>query len=332
MNIFDWLKQNIDFQECDSTALMYDYMESQSNELLPIIYQPFDIDNLSHWRDRGYILDFHYSVGEGNILDFGPGDGWPSLMIAPFTNRITGVEASNTRVEVCRINAARLGIQNVEFVHVKPGDKLPFENNFFDGITAASSIEQTPDPFATLSELYRVLKPGGKLRMYYESLAGYRDGREKEMVSWQTKDSKFRIDIYNRIIDREETEIYSLEFDLLSDDITTLFRDTTDAEDIPDDLLKKLNNITRSIDNPCKARLVQPDCRTWLEWMGKIGFSGCLPTRNGGILAELMFNTYKGENRPTNLDQLDELLIPFIAEIIKIKEPVLSNPMITAIK
>ncbi len=43
-----------------------------------------------------------------------------------------------------------------------PGEPLPFEDASFDGVTAGSSIEQTPDAKATLAELCRVLKPGGR--------------------------------------------------------------------------------------------------------------------------------------------------------------------------
>ena len=39
------------------------------------------------------------------------------------------------------------------------------EEKSFDGIMASSSIEQTPNPKATLKELFRVLKPGGRLRI-----------------------------------------------------------------------------------------------------------------------------------------------------------------------
>src|SRR5690606_3839423 len=92
-----------------------------------------------------------------------------------------GVDSSEKRVETCTENARRMGIQNASFVSYKSGTKLPFEDNSFDGIMAAASIEQTPDPKKTLEELYRVLKPGGRIRISYEALNDYKDGHERDL-------------------------------------------------------------------------------------------------------------------------------------------------------
>ncbi|MCC6442319.1 MAG: class I SAM-dependent methyltransferase [Armatimonadetes bacterium] len=116
----------------------------------------------------------------GRILDFGPGDGWPSLEVASFVEEVVGVDASERRVAECARNARRIGVQNASFIHVPAGNPLPFEKQTFDGSVAASSIENSPDPEAVLSEIFRVLRPGGCLRVSYESLRRYRGGQERE--------------------------------------------------------------------------------------------------------------------------------------------------------
>ena len=127
-----WLEKNLSLTEMDSTAFVYDLMESQSGECLPLVYQTFDALNDAHFADRGWAFDYVHtlklgSVAEprGRVLDFGPGDGWPSLIIAPFCNQVVGVDASAKRVEVCTANAKRLGIANAEFFHVPAGKSLP---------------------------------------------------------------------------------------------------------------------------------------------------------------------------------------------------------------
>ena len=44
---------------------------------------------------------------------------------------------------------------------------MPFEDDTFDLVSAAWSIETTPDPAKAVAELLRVLKPGGKLVMVF---------------------------------------------------------------------------------------------------------------------------------------------------------------------
>ena len=100
MNIFEWIEVELQPTICDSEEFMYNEMDSQSDYSLPIIYQPFDTRKKSHWRDRGSLFDFLLSTqGEGKqLLDFGPGDGWPSLIVAPFVKKIVGVDGSQNRV------------------------------------------------------------------------------------------------------------------------------------------------------------------------------------------------------------------------------------------
>ncbi|HHT43438.1 MAG TPA: class I SAM-dependent methyltransferase [Firmicutes bacterium] len=103
MNLFQWIEAELAPVRTTSTALIYDDLESQSGRSLPLIYQPFDCGAPGHWADRGALFDFLYtSQSEGKlVLDFGPGDGWPSLPMAPYVEQVVGVDASQRRAEVC---------------------------------------------------------------------------------------------------------------------------------------------------------------------------------------------------------------------------------------
>ncbi len=202
MDIFDWISRELAPRPMTTEALLYDHMDSQSGRSLPVIYQAFDPADRGHWRDRGAALDFVLSTqGEGGrVLDFGPGDGWPSLIIAPFVGEVVGVEGSHRRVDVCRENAARLGMANATFVYNEPGAPLPFDDGSFDAVVAASSVEQSPDPQATLAEFHRVLRPGGRVRLRYEALGRYRGGKEREAWLWAIDAATTRLMLYDRHI------------------------------------------------------------------------------------------------------------------------------------
>jgi len=225
MDVFEWIERELKPKVCNSVEFSYDEMDSQSGYSLPIIYQPFDGSKRSHWRDRGSLFDFLFSTeGEGRrLLDFGPGDGWPSLIVAPFVDEVVGVDGSKRRVEICIENAARMDISNVEFVYVTPGTPLPFEDNSFDGVMAASSIEQTPDPKAILRELYRVLRSGGHLRIGYEDLDRYGNGQEREAHLDRVNDHMFRLTLYDRHIDQEFARMYKIAFSLPREEIIKFF-------------------------------------------------------------------------------------------------------------
>ncbi len=46
---------------------------------------------------------------------------------------------------------------------VASAEKLPFEDNTFDVVVSAWVLEHLPNPKESFSEIYRVLKPGGKV-------------------------------------------------------------------------------------------------------------------------------------------------------------------------
>ncbi len=70
----DWIASHVALTPSSSAAALYDHMESQSGECLPVIYQPFDGRRRGHFVDRGQILDFAIAADGGRVLDFGPGD------------------------------------------------------------------------------------------------------------------------------------------------------------------------------------------------------------------------------------------------------------------
>lgn len=110
---------------------------------------------------------------------------------------------------------------NVSFISYKAGSKLPFEDNSFDGILAASSIEQTPDPKATLYELYRILKPGGKIRIFYEALSNYKDGYENDIWIVGLTENRCKLVLFDRNIENEFALQYGLTIAMAEKDLKT---------------------------------------------------------------------------------------------------------------
>jgi ubiquinone/menaquinone biosynthesis C-methylase UbiE len=334
MKVIDWIEKELKPGDCTSEELFYDDMDSQSGYCLPIIYQPFDLGKQSHWGDRGALYDFLFaSRGEGKrLLDFGPGDGWPSLIMAPFAREIIGVDGSRRRVDVCRANAERMGISNVEFVYVRPRSPLPFEPESFDGAMAASSIEQTADPEFAVAELRRVLKPRGRLRIVYEDLDRYRGGKEREATIMPVGGGTCKLVVYDRDLAGEQAVMYGITLSMPVEDATGFFSgeaDPTLFERLTPALLEDLRPRITGV-QVCTLR--HPSGRTLVELLERAGFSEVLPTHSGKEFARRVFDGLPEADRPQDINALDKLLKPLIRIVVGMAAPVGDNPPITAVR
>lgn len=154
-----------------SAAGIYELAARQGSGRLSFVDVPYDPQQERHWADAARVADYasHLPDGGALVLDVGPGDGWPSLPLAEALPHATvlGVDPSPRRVEVCRANAARLGLGNAHFV-AADASRLPVGDATVDLITAAASLEEAAAPSAVLRELARVLRPGGVLRASYQ--------------------------------------------------------------------------------------------------------------------------------------------------------------------
>ncbi|MDF2675273.1 MAG: class SAM-dependent methyltransferase, partial [Clostridiales bacterium] len=292
MDIAKWIDENLKPESCTSDKFIYNDLDSQSCYSLPVIYVPFDSSNKSHWADRGCLYDFLYSVnGEGKkILDFGPGDGWPSLIIAPFVEEVIGLDSSPRRVEVCSENAKRLNISNARFLSYVPGTNVPFEDNTFDGIVASSSIEQTPNPREIIKELYRVLKPGGKLRVFYEALNEYKDGEENDIWINPIDDNSCMLIIYFRNIEEEYADQYALTLNISSENLTEILS-SNGKPSYRDITIEFLENIKAKITSSRICRTIHPTGKTYSAWMRSAGFKEVHPTHSGRVVAGRLYDT-----------------------------------------
>ena len=160
----DWLTRHVEIRSATFGEFFYGRIEQWSPGRMPGINCAFNPADKGHFVTRAKELDYALAVGSGRILDFGPGDGWPALRIAPMVEQVVGVDAGLQRVETCTQNARQAGVANAEFVLVEPGQPLPFDDESFDGVVASWSLEETPDLEATMRELLRAMRPGAKMR------------------------------------------------------------------------------------------------------------------------------------------------------------------------
>ena len=98
----------------------------------------------------------------GHILDVGVGTGLELPMIDRAT-RITGVDLSRPMLFRAQERVRRLGLTNIDGLLVMDAMRLGFPDWSFDAIVAPYVLTVVPDPWASLDEWARVLKPGGEI-------------------------------------------------------------------------------------------------------------------------------------------------------------------------
>jgi arsenite methyltransferase len=106
----------------------------------------------------------HLKPGEV-VVDLGCGGGLDVLLAAPKvgpSGKAIGIDMTPEMIERARVNAARAGVTNVEF-HLATIDRLPLADASADCIVSNCVINLAPDKPAVFREMYRVLRPGGRV-------------------------------------------------------------------------------------------------------------------------------------------------------------------------
>jgi len=112
-----------------------------------------------------------FSLGEieagERVVDVGSGSGFDSLvaghLVGP-TGRVVGVDMTPEMLSKASAAATGAGFSQVEF-RKGLAEALPVPDGWADVVISNGVINLCPDKSAVFSEMYRVLKPGGRLQL-----------------------------------------------------------------------------------------------------------------------------------------------------------------------
>ena len=101
------------------------------------------------------------------VLDLGCGAGTDTLVAAQMVGpegHVTGIDMTPEMLSRARAASLEIGLTNVELVEGE-AERLPFPDRSFDVVISNGVIDLIPDKDAVFSELYRVLRPGGRIQI-----------------------------------------------------------------------------------------------------------------------------------------------------------------------
>lgn len=139
----------------------FDYRETTNDLLARIdIHKKFGSRDIDEW-----MLHLLTPKKGTKILDVGCGSGKQCFLFYKALEGeadITGGDVSPELLEKARQENARIG-NRIKFIDLNFNERFPLEDNQFDLLTSCFAIYYSEDIPFTISEMHRVLKPGGHL-------------------------------------------------------------------------------------------------------------------------------------------------------------------------
>jgi SAM-dependent methyltransferase len=110
-----------------------------------------------HYLPR--LVDFEGYRGQ-RLLEVGCGIGTDLVRFAQGGAVVTGVDLSETAIELARMNFHLRGVTPHD-LRIANAEALPYADDSFDVVYAHGVIQYTADPARLIGECHRVLRPGG---------------------------------------------------------------------------------------------------------------------------------------------------------------------------
>ena len=147
--------------------------DAQTHNALPPTYTEY-VHRLSYFIVEEICEQADLRDGDV-VLDVGSGTGMASTaaaeMVAP-TGRVLGIDHSRALVNEAVGGAPRgIPIESLPLEYrVMDAEALDLEDSSFDVVISFSSVMHFPSPERAMAEMYRVMRPGGRLVLSYTSV------------------------------------------------------------------------------------------------------------------------------------------------------------------
>lgn len=109
-----------------------------------------------------YAVDLFKKSNPQEVLDLPCGDGRNTLPLAQAFPRIMAADVSRRAIKIAQKNLEKKNIRNCSYEYADIFS-TPWSDNHFDSILCWGTLGHLARPILALTELMRILKPGGRL-------------------------------------------------------------------------------------------------------------------------------------------------------------------------
>ena len=139
---------------------------------LTLGYDPEQLDRYASIAQEGFsgagnpFLIRQISNGEV-VVDVGCGTGTDACIAAGLvggSGRVFGIESDSVSLSTARLQAKRSRLRNITFTKAY-AEKLPLPDQCADAVISNGVLSQCRNKIAVIREIFRVLKPGGRVQI-----------------------------------------------------------------------------------------------------------------------------------------------------------------------
>ena len=149
----------------EQVAKMFDTISKEYDGLNRVISFGIDVK----WRKK--IVQIINNTHPDSSLDIATGTADLAILLTKTkASKIIGLDISEGMLEVGRKKIKKLHLENTIDLNLGDSENMTFANNSFDAITVAFGVRNFENLEKGLSEILRVLKPGGTLAVLETSI------------------------------------------------------------------------------------------------------------------------------------------------------------------
>ncbi len=139
-----------------------------------------------------------------SVLDVGCGAGFVANFLAQNNFQVTGIDFSQPSLDIAKKMDSTGTVRYIQ----ADAYHLPFENNSFEAVIVFDFLEHVTSPQAIVTEISRVLKPGGQMLFHTFSRNWFSWLIAIKGMEWFVKGVPPKIHILSLFIKPHELEIY----------------------------------------------------------------------------------------------------------------------------